>query len=138
MRRQLRSAQGVRASSRDLAKACKLARSKVVPALDSLSQRCIITLRQGTATSAATYRVNIAEIVTIGGPQGGPPQPNQWSPKETTQVPMWDHPGPLAGCGKRDSGPLKSASVERRINNLQRLVNAKKGFFRNLLEPVFW
>ena len=39
----------------------------------------------------------------------------------------------LAGCGKRLRDPLKSASVERRINNLQSLVSAERGFFRNLL-----
>ena len=43
----------------------------------------------------------------------------------------------LAGCGKRVLDPLKSASAERRINNLQSLVSAGKGFFRILLgEPV--
>jgi len=39
----------------------------------------------------------------------------------------------LAGCGKRVLDPLKSASVERRINNLQRLVSTEKGFFCKLL-----
>ena len=40
----------------------------------------------------------------------------------------------LAGCGKRVLDPLKSASAERRINNLQSLVSAEIGFFRNLLD----
>jgi hypothetical protein len=40
----------------------------------------------------------------------------------------------LAGCGKRVLDPLKSASVERRISNLQKLVSFEKAFFRNLLD----
>jgi hypothetical protein len=40
----------------------------------------------------------------------------------------------LAGCGKRGLDHRKTVLVERRINNLQRLVSAEKGFFRNLLE----
>jgi DNA invertase Pin-like site-specific DNA recombinase len=34
----------------------------------------------------------------------------------------------LAGCGKRVLDPSKTASAERTINNLRRLVSAEKGF----------
>jgi DNA-binding MarR family transcriptional regulator len=52
-RRQLRGPRAIRASSRELASACKMGRSNVQTALDNLPRRGLITTRQGTATTAA-------------------------------------------------------------------------------------
>src|SRR5580700_177223 len=73
-----------KASSRELATACGLARSKTVAALDSLCARCLITTRQGTATSPSAHQVNFLLTTKMGGPLTGPPQAGRWSPKETT------------------------------------------------------
>jgi len=76
-RRQLASPGGVRVSSRDLAEACKMGRRNVQYALDALAKRNLITARQGTATSAAIYRVNVFDTVRMGGVVMTPPPPAQ-------------------------------------------------------------
>ena len=65
----------VRISSRKLAERTAVARSKVVPALDSLTARGLITTRQGTTKSASAYLVNALNTLQIGGPLTGPPHP---------------------------------------------------------------
>lgn len=76
-RRQLTSPGGVRASGRDIARACKTGRRNIQYALDSLTTRGLITARQGTATTAATYRVNAFDTVLLGGVATTPPPPQQ-------------------------------------------------------------
>jgi len=91
-RRQLRTGAAVRASSRDLANACKASRSKLQAALDSLTARGILTTRQGTTTTAAAYQVNPLLTVRIGGSLGEPPPR---LPKDATQAPLWSQGGSL-------------------------------------------
>ncbi len=110
-RRQLRGVRAVKVSSRELATSCKIARSKIVPAIDSLTARGYITSRQGTPTTPATYMVNILETIRMGGPQKGPPQPPGWSPKETAQVPLWDHSGPETGPPPTEKSALARAAA---------------------------
>jgi hypothetical protein len=76
-RRQLASPDGIRASGRDLATACKCGRRNVQYALDSLTSRNLITTRQGTPTSPAAYRVAAFDTVRIGGVATTPPPPAQ-------------------------------------------------------------
>jgi hypothetical protein len=71
--RQLRSPDGVPASSRDLANTCQASRRNVQHAIDSLAERSIITHREGSTTEPARYHTNVAEIVRIGGAVTAPP-----------------------------------------------------------------
>ena|SRR5271166_1191360 len=70
-RRQSTTPRGVKIASRDLANACKIARSKTVPAIDSLTRRGLITTRQGTARSpplihvAALARAKSDEMIMV-------------------------------------------------------------------------
>jgi hypothetical protein len=54
-RRQLRGKSGAGISSRELAKACRIGRSNVVMAIDSLTNKNHIYMRQGTPTTPASY-----------------------------------------------------------------------------------
>lgn len=55
------------ASSRQVAAGTRLARSNVVRAIDSLTRRCFITTRQGTATRSSTYRLNWPALQPLPG-----------------------------------------------------------------------
>jgi hypothetical protein len=111
MRREIRTGAAVTASSRDLANCCKLARSKTVPALDSLTKRGLLTTRQGTAKAPAIYQVNALRTVPLRGPlKGPPPTANGWNPKGTTQVPLWDHRGPQGGPPPTENKALTPAA----------------------------
>jgi heme exporter protein D len=113
-RRQLDTPGAVRISSRDLAAACKLARSKTITAIDSLTARCLITARQGTPTTAAAYRVNIVDterIERIRGPLRGPLPHETRSPTGTTQVPLWDLTGPQEGPPPPENTALARAAA---------------------------
>jgi len=59
----------LRLSSRNIAKATKLARSAVVRAIDSLTNRqLLLTTRQGTATRPSAYQLNFLLTAKMGGP----------------------------------------------------------------------
>jgi hypothetical protein len=79
-RRQLATGAAVKASNSDLANACKIARSETIPAIASLTGRCLITRRRGGPKSDSVYQVNITETTKISGPLRGPP------PTENTAV----------------------------------------------------
>lgn len=91
--RQLRSPDGVRAGSRELASACKLERRNVVRALDSLATRCLITTRQGTTTTPAIHRVNILDTKKIPGVKETPPPGRQRGYNDNTLEFFQPHPG---------------------------------------------
>jgi DNA-binding transcriptional MocR family regulator len=65
----------VRASSRDIASATRCSKRNIVRAIDALSTRGLIAVRQGTATKAAGYLLRFLEITRMGGPTTGPPPP---------------------------------------------------------------
>ena len=102
--------QGVRASSRQIAKACNLARSNVVPALDDLATRGLIAIRQGTATRAAAYMLRFLDVAQMSGPAVGPgiipgglvtgPPPDLFQ----------DHPGPGSGPPSTENAALPRAT----------------------------
>jgi hypothetical protein len=101
------------------AEALALARAGRLQAARLSSDRAMdLALQEGQRETAASYRAARAvwEAVYGNAAEGN---------RSATEA--------LAGCGKRVLNPLKSTSVERRINNLHRLVSAGKGFFRNLL-----
>jgi hypothetical protein len=107
-RRQISSPGGVKASSRELAKSCGIARSNTQKAIDQLTQKCKITARQGTATNSATYRVNIFDTLRMGGPITGPP------PGLITGPPLalfQGHPGPVLGPPPTDPKGLAAAAA---------------------------
>lgn len=114
MRQEIHSGAAVTASSRQIATWCKIARSKAIPAIDSLTKRGLLTTRQGSANRTAIYQVNALQTVRIvqtGGPFRGPLEPETWSPKGTTQVPLRDGSGPLRGPGPADSKALAPAAT---------------------------
>lgn len=89
----------VRVSSRRLAVLTGLARSNVVVAIDNLSAKKLLCIREGTATTASAYGLNWCLVRSIqGGPVAGPPpsaevdlqQGHHRSCFETT-------PGPVSG-----------------------------------------
>ena len=66
----------VLASSRDLEAATKTARRAIQRAIDGLTTRGLIAVRQGTATKAAAYIVRILELLPMSGaPKTPPAQP---------------------------------------------------------------
>jgi hypothetical protein len=67
------SSTSVRASSRDIADACKCSRRNVQHAVDALTQRGLIATRQGTSTSAAAYLLRFLEVLPMGGVTAAPP-----------------------------------------------------------------
>ena len=87
----------VRASSRELATACRVARSNVQPAIDALTARGLLTTRQGTATTAAAHQVNIPNTAKIGGPVTGPPPAKRWPYSEATVDLFQGQGGPVTG-----------------------------------------
>jgi DNA-binding MarR family transcriptional regulator len=106
----------IRASSREIAKTARVARSSVVEALDDLTDRGVIATRQGTSTSAATYLLRFLEVTTMGGPVAGPP-PRTGGPTAGPQVDLLpDHPGPIAGPPPTDSEELPAAPSSLDIN----------------------
>ena len=121
-RRQLTSPGGVRASGRDIARACKTGRRNIQYALDSLTTRGLITARQGTATTAATYRVNAFDTVLLGGVATTPPPLNKgywvaslrrhpWRLYDATLAMLRRHPPP----NPHDLRPRPPASRSRQL-----------------------
>ncbi len=62
-----------RLSSRELAKRTRMARPAIQKSIDSLTEKRLITTRQGTATQASGYIVHALDTVLIGGSLGMPP-----------------------------------------------------------------
>jgi hypothetical protein len=133
-RRQLRGKSGARISSRELAKACRIGRSNVVMAIDSLTNKNHIYMRQGTPTTPASYHVNIFETVKMGGPKIGPPPQERWSQNETTVDLFQDQGGPVLGPPRdenkgdsiSDGRVDRSAAIE---TILDRVLRSKPGHF---------
>lgn len=127
----------VTVSSRDLAKACKIARSAIVPALDSLTARGLLTSRQGTATKPAVHQVNFlltARFPTLkGGPVTGPPPTDEWSCNRTRVVLQKDQGGPFPGPPPPENAPLFefAATIEFKTSNsiLDRTLQARPNNF---------
>ena len=104
-RRQLRGKSGARISSRELAKACRIGRSNAQAAIDVLTAKKHIYMRQGTPTTPATYHVNIFETVKMGGPISGPP-PAQSGPVSGPQEALFSgHPHRKDGTCVRGRPP---------------------------------
>ena len=106
----------VQTSSRDIARACKLSRSNVMPAIDSLTTRGLIATRQGTATRAAAYMLRFLEVTTLGGPVTGPPRAN---PGPTAGPPLdlnQGHPGPVTGPPPTENAGLLPTPSRLDIN----------------------
>lgn len=82
----------LRASSRDLATACKLGRPNVQHALDSLSKRGLITIRQGSATQSAAYQVNTLNTSKMVATQHSHPPASGWTRNDATLA-MFDSQG---------------------------------------------
>jgi hypothetical protein len=87
-------------SSRKLADLSRVARRNVQRALDSLTERCIITTRQGTPKQPAGILLNFLATITIGGAAVTPPPTRQWrqtsatgGAKETPQVALFERQG---------------------------------------------
>jgi DNA-binding MarR family transcriptional regulator len=127
------------ASSRQLATATGLARSKVITAIDSLGQRGFITTREGTATRPGAYTLSFAAVVPFTGPLTGPPPQPNLSPKGTTPLPFGDHlvvpfgdaPGPLTGPPPTENkgvpAPAPAVDIDTdSIGLLDRVLTAKK------------
>jgi DNA-binding transcriptional ArsR family regulator len=114
-RRQLTSPGAVRASGRELANACKMGRRNVQYALDALAKRNLITLRQGTATTAAIYRVNIFDTVPMGGVVTTPPPPTQgWLGGVEATPPLASlrrHPGDVTTPPPTENTALAAAAA---------------------------
>jgi hypothetical protein len=68
-------ATSILASSREIALATKCSRRNVQHALDALSTRGLIAVRQGTATKAAGYLLRFLEVTAMGGATTTPPLP---------------------------------------------------------------
>lgn len=63
-----------KASSRRIAEATRLGRRAVQRAVDSLTRRCLVTTRQGTATKPSGYLLNFTQTVALApGVAGTPP-----------------------------------------------------------------
>lgn len=139
LRRQQRSPNGVRASSRDLASACKVSRSNVQHAVDALASRSLITTREGTATSPATHRVNITETARMGGPATGPPPGVAAAPPLAL---FQGHPGPLTGPPPTENTPLTAAAAALSISSasallIDRVLSAKAKDFDQAIVSHF-
>ncbi len=137
-----RGATSIRASSRQIAAAAKIARSSVVEALDDLTARGLIATRQGTSTSAAAYALRFLEVTTMGGPAAGPP-PRSGGPTDGPPVDLFaDHPGPIAGPPPTENEALPAApstlDIEpRSIKTIDRVLTADpKAFERGQLGKV--
>jgi hypothetical protein len=111
-RRQLRTGRDVKASSRELATACKIGRSNTQLALDSLTARKLIALHQGTPTSPAAYHLNILETLQMGGPISGPP-PTQTGPQNRATEDLFQgHGGPVLEPPPTESTALTRTTAE--------------------------
>lgn len=106
-RRQLTAGTVVRASSRDLATACKASRRNVQYALDSLTKRGLITTRQGNTKTPAIYQVNFLQTVRIGGVV---PTPPPWRRDDATLALFQHQPGVETTPPPNDSKALAPAA----------------------------
>lgn len=137
----------VTASSRTIAAFARVARSKVQPALDSLTARDLITTRQGTATSAASYHLNVLETVFLTGPLPGPPPPRSGATAplfaEEELAPKRGHTGPLSGPPETANQPLPpptpalDSDYDRSNPLIDRVLRAKPSHFpQDLIEEA--
>jgi hypothetical protein len=103
----------VEAGSRTLAKWARASRSATQAAIDNLTKRCILTVRQGNAVTGARYRVNVFDVAQVPGPKFGPP------PRPEIQATLAlssGHPGPEFGPPPTDSKQLTAAAASVEIS----------------------
>lgn len=120
------------ASSRQIARTTRLARSNVIRALDSLNRRFLITTRGGTATRSSHHTLNFTQTTAFqGGPAvGPPPQPNP-----SALVLQQDHPSEplLPGVVLQQdhpSGPVAPVDISiEPISILDRMLNSRPSHF---------
>src|SRR5579872_1786597 len=87
----------IRISSRALSRKTKVGRAAIQRALDSLTARRYITVREGTSTAAAAYLVNVFATTSMGGLlKRPPPHSKEATPGLSTEpqvAPERGHPG---------------------------------------------
>jgi hypothetical protein len=93
------SPNGLRISARQLAKACNISKSNMLPAIRALTELCILTWRKGGTTDKSFYRVCAFDTIAMGGPVLGPPQPE-------TVVLFQDHRPPQVVLFQDQGGPI--------------------------------
>jgi hypothetical protein len=124
----------VRASSRDIAEATRLARANVVRAIDSLNRKCLITTRQGGGQTASAHLLNWVQTTPISTKGSGLTarplaqttldlQAAEWSRSETTSP---SHNGPSISI---DSDSILDRVLTARPQHFQKSqLEAVKGY----------
>jgi len=121
----------IQASSRELENATGTARSAIQRAIDGLTSRGLIAVRQGTATKAAAYILRYLEIARIdaprdkcSGPLAGPPTDAGGSGKGPGVALFEYKGGPLAGpppaenAGDPEAAPVDIEGVDCNRNTI--------------------
>ena len=111
-----------------------MGRSNVVLAIDALTNRGLLTTRQGTPIAPATYQVNLTKTAVMGGPVTGPPPAASWSQSKTTPDLFQDHRGPETGPPPTENTAVARAAAASDFDGatlrlIDRVISAKAASF---------